>query len=130
NYSSISDQFHIRISNLPVSDNLRDLRQTHLNTLIRTSGVVTRRSTVYPQLILTKYNCGNCGYLLGPYSQENSHKEVKPNFCSQCQSTGPFEMNIESTVYRNYQKITLQESPGSVPPGRLPRYKEVVLLDD
>jgi len=34
------------------------------------------------------------------------------------------------TVYRNYQKMTLQESPGSVPAGRLPRHREVVLLWD
>lgn len=34
------------------------------------------------------------------------------------------------TVYRNYQKLTLQESPGTVPAGRLPRYKEVILLND
>ena len=34
------------------------------------------------------------------------------------------------TVYRNYQKMTLQESPGSVPPGRLPRHREVILLWD
>jgi DNA replication licensing factor MCM2 len=34
------------------------------------------------------------------------------------------------TIYRNYQKITLQESPGEVPAGRLPRTKEVILLGD
>lgn len=34
------------------------------------------------------------------------------------------------TVYRNYQKLTLQESPGSVPAGRLPRQREVILLWD
>ena len=33
-------------------------------------------------------------------------------------------------MYKNYQRITLQESPGKVPPGRLPRSKEVILLDD
>jgi len=32
------------------------------------------------------------------------------------------------TIYRNYQKLTLQESPGTVPAGRLPRHKEVILL--
>lgn len=37
---------------------------------------------------------------------------------------------MKETVYRNYQKITLQESPGSVPAGRLPRSKEVILLND
>ena len=33
-------------------------------------------------------------------------------------------------MYRNYQKMTLQESPGTVPAGRLPRHREVVLLAD
>ena len=33
-------------------------------------------------------------------------------------------------MYRNYQKITLQEAPGTVPPGRLPRHKDVALLGD
>ena len=39
-------------------------------------------------------------------------------------------MNVQETIYRNYQKITLQESPGSVAAGRLPRHKEVILLHD
>lgn len=37
---------------------------------------------------------------------------------------------MTETIYRNYQKITLQESPGSVQAGRLPRHREVVLLHD
>lgn len=40
------------------------------------------------------------------------------------------QVNVTETVYRNYQKITLQESPGSVQAGRLPRHREVVLLHD
>ena len=40
------------------------------------------------------------------------------------------QVNVQETVYRNYQKITLQEAPGSVAAGRLPRHKEVVLLHD
>jgi DNA replication licensing factor MCM2 len=39
-------------------------------------------------------------------------------------------VNVEKTVYRNYQKMTLQESPGNVPAGRLPRSKEIILLND
>lgn len=40
------------------------------------------------------------------------------------------ELTLLQTIYRNYQKMTLQESPGSVPPGRLPRHREVILLSD
>jgi DNA replication licensing factor MCM2 len=39
-------------------------------------------------------------------------------------------LNSTQTVYKNYQKLTLQESPGTVPPGRLPRQREVILLWD
>jgi DNA replication licensing factor MCM2 len=34
------------------------------------------------------------------------------------------------SVYRNVQRVNLQETPGSVPPGRVPRTKEVLLTDD
>ena len=40
------------------------------------------------------------------------------------------QVNVQQTIYRNYQKLTLQESPGTVPAGRLPRNKEVILLND
>lgn len=63
-----------------------------------------------------------------PYHQSTGMSDVKPNACSECQSKGPFSINQEQTVYRNYQKMTLQETPGTVPPGRLPRYKDVILL--
>lgn len=34
------------------------------------------------------------------------------------------------TVYQNYQRITIQESPGKVAAGRLPRSKDAILLAD
>ena len=39
-------------------------------------------------------------------------------------------INTQLTVYQNFQRITLQESPGSVPAGRIPRHKDVILTDD
>lgn len=37
---------------------------------------------------------------------------------------------MEQTIYQNYQRITLQESPGKVAAGRLPRSKDSILLAD
>ncbi|KAI3916939.1 hypothetical protein MKW98_014400 [Papaver atlanticum] len=129
NYKNIHQKIYVRITNLPVYDQIRNIRQIHLNTMIRIGGVVTRRSGVFPQLQQVKYDCNKCGSVLGPFFQ-NSYSEVKVGSCPECQSKGPFTVNIEQTVYRNYQKLTLQESPGIVPAGRLPRYKEVILLND
>ncbi|GLT46946.1 hypothetical protein SLA2020_206720 [Shorea laevis] len=129
NYKNIHQNIYVRITNLPVYDQIRNIRQIHLNTMIRIGGVVTRRSGVFPQLQQVKYDCNKCGAVLGPFIQ-NSYSEVKVGSCPECQSKGPFTVNIEQTIYRNYQKLTLQESPGIVPAGRLPRYKEVILLND
>ncbi|WOK91622.1 DNA replication licensing factor MCM2 [Canna indica] len=129
NYKNIHQKIFVRITNLPVYDQIRNIRQIHLNTMIRIGGVVTRRSGVFPQLQQVKYDCNKCGTVLGPFFQ-NSYSEVKVGSCPECQSKGPFTINVEQTIYRNYQKLTLQESPGIVPAGRLPRHKEVILLND
>ncbi|KAI3501923.1 hypothetical protein L1887_29951 [Cichorium endivia] len=129
NYKNIHQKIYVRVTNLPVYDQIRNIRQIHLNTMIRIGGVVTRRSGVFPQLQQVKYDCNKCGAVLGPFIQ-NSYSEVRVGSCPECQSRGPFTVNIEQTIYRNYQKLTLQESPGIVPAGRLPRHKEVILLND
>ena len=54
----------------------------------------------------------------------------RPPLAFHLQTPTTVQINIRETVYRNYQKVTLQESPGSVPAGRLPRSKEVILLND
>ena len=128
-YETIHAEIHVRITDLPMPYTLRQLRQSHLNCLVRVSGVVTRRSGVFPQLKYVMFDCNKCGIRLGPFQQE-SNVEVKISYCQNCQSRGPFNLNSEKTVYRNYQKLTLQESPGTVPAGRLPRHREVILLWD
>jgi DNA replication licensing factor MCM2 len=128
-YERIHSEIHVRISELPVHYTLRQLRQSHLNCLVRVSGVVTRRTGVFPQLKYVKFDCSKCHVTLGPFQQE-SNVEVKISYCQNCQSRGPFTLNSEKTVYRNYQKLTLQESPGTVPAGRLPRHREIILLWD
>ncbi|KAF3907570.1 hypothetical protein AA313_de0203397 [Arthrobotrys entomopaga] len=128
-YFRIHPEIHVRVSDVPAVFTLRELRQTHLNALVRVSGVVTRRTGVFPQLKVVKFDCTKCGITIGPFQQE-SNVEVKISYCQNCQSRGPFTLNSEKTVYRNYQKLTLQESPGTVPAGRLPRHREVILLWD
>lgn len=76
-----------------------------------------------------RFDCQKCGQVLGPFTQEGEG-EIKVAHCFNCQSRGPFALNSTQTVYKNYQKLTLQESPGTVPPGRLPRQREVILLWD
>jgi len=128
-YERIAKDIHVRISELPLEEDLRSLRQLHLNQLIRTSGVVSGSSGVLPQLSMIKYDCVKCGYIVGPFYQ-SQNEETKPGTCPECQSLGPFEINQEQTLYKNYQRITIQESPGKVSAGRLPRSKDAILMGD
>lgn len=118
----------VHCSDLPVSDQIRDIRQLHLNALVKVSGVVTRRTGIFPQLKMAKYSCAKCSFVIGPFVQDGISDTPPLTQCPECQSRGPFNLNTEETIYRNYQKITIQESPGSVPAGRLPRNKDVILL--
>eukprot|EP00727_Mastigamoeba_balamuthi_P006273 m51a1_g2265 putative dna replication licensing factor mcm2 (949) ;mRNA; f:341298-344987 len=135
-YGRIATQgIKVRITDLPIVDALRDLRKFHLGHLIRVSGVVTRRTGVFPQLVAVKYDCPRCQRSIGPFAiaagaSFGSSGPAQIAACPGCHARGPFTVNVEQTLYRNYQKLTLQESPGSVPPGRLPRSKDVVVLND
>ncbi|KAA8494300.1 DNA replication licensing factor mcm2 [Porphyridium purpureum] len=129
-YGAIHPEVFVRIAELPILDNLRDIRHIHLNCLIKVGGVVTRRTSVFPQLKLVKLDCRACGEVLSPHATSHAEPERMVQHCPQCGSRGPFSVNSEQSIFGNYQKLTLQEAPGSVPAGRLPRYKDVIMTGD
>ena len=43
-YTDLHQEIYVRMSELPVEDRLRELRQVHLNALIKFRGVVTKRT--------------------------------------------------------------------------------------
>ena len=106
NYERIHSEIHVRITDLPTLSTLRDLRRVHLNNLVRVSGVVTRRSGVFPQLKYVKFDCGKCSSTLGPFYQDTS-KEVRISFCPNCESKGPFTVNSEQVSTALYSRAPL-----------------------
>ena len=116
------------MNDLPVEDKLRELRQVHLNALIKFRGVVTKRTQVFPQFHQIFFRC-QCGDLKGPiYDSDPYAAKQSLAACIVCHARGPYTVDEVKTVYRNYQKLTIQETPGTVPPGRVPRQKEVFVL--
>lgn len=128
-YGKIASEIFVRIKDLTLVDEIRSLRQVHLNQLIRTQGVVNSATSVVPQLYAVMFDCLKCQYTLGPFIQQQD-SEIRPGTCPGCQSNGPFAINMEETKYRNYQRLTVQESPGKISAGRVPRSKDVILLGD
>ena len=129
-YAASVKELYVRVRDLPITDQIRNLRWVHLFKLVKVTGVVTRRTGVNPQLKIAVYNCLKCGEKKGPIYLKNDAVSLDLGKCGQCQSFSGFKLKVEETIYRNYQKMTLQETPSAVPPGRVPRHKEVILLGD
>jgi DNA replication licensing factor MCM2 len=69
-------------------------RTWHLGNLIKVRGVVTRRSGVFPQLSVVRWDCGRCGAVMGPFvSQGDDQESIKPKMCVACQAKGPFNVS-------------------------------------
>ena len=140
-YGRIANDIHVRITDLPLVEDIRSLRQLHLNQLIRTSGVVSGSSGVLPQLSMIKYDCVKCGYVIGPFYQgQNEETKVgtcPESECPECQSqgevsstgsfaylilsfSGPFEIFQEKTLYKTYEG---EEELSSLPPDIVYFYK-------
>ncbi|CAI2383595.1 unnamed protein product [Moneuplotes crassus] len=128
-YEHIFKETYVRIKDLPIEDNLRDLRQVHRNALIKIKGVITKRTGIFPQMKRAYFYCGKCGERKGPIILSTNEESTIGN-CFRCHSSGPFSLDSVDNEYSNFQKITVQETPGTVPPGRVPRQKEVILTGD
>merc|ERR1719440_586800 len=123
------NQLRVAIHSFPLGEPIRELNTKHLNKLVNVEGVVTKRSVVSNQVKRLYLRCAKCNFPSGPFDVVEE-KDLKPGSCIECQSKGPWRVDRQKTLYRNHQKVTLQESPSSVEPGKMPRSKEVILTGD
>jgi len=76
-YHKLHRDIFVRVKDLPVEDKLRDLRQVHLNALIKIRGVVTKRTAVFPELKDLYFKCANCGDIKGPLLNTSYEQDQK-----------------------------------------------------
>jgi DNA replication licensing factor MCM2 len=123
------NELRVAVYAFPLSEPIRELSCKHLNKLVNVNGVVTKRGPVNNQVKRLYLRCAKCNYPSGPFDVAEEDK-LRPGACIECQSKGPWRVDRQKTLYRNHQKVTLQESPSSVEPGKMPRQKEVILQGD
>ena len=82
----------------------------HLNALIKVGGVVTRRTSVFPQIKTMRHKCMQCQYVTDPVHVQGDGKIYGPDTCPNYEGPAPV-VDYQKTLYRNYQRLTLQ-SPG------------------
>mmetsp|Transcript_65666 Transcript_65666/g.148159 ORF Transcript_65666/g.148159 Transcript_65666/m.148159 type:complete len:885 (-) Transcript_65666:177-2831(-) len=123
------DELRVAIHSFPIREPIRELCTKHLAKLVHIHGVATKRSGVFNQVRRLYVRCAKCNFPSGPFDVSDE-KDLKPGSCIECQSKGPWRVDRQKTLYQNFQRITLQESPSSVEPGKMPRSKEVIITGD
>ena len=123
-------QVHIRITDLSEKLMLRSLKTEHLDILTCFEGIVIGVTEAKPLMISAHFRCASCGenqivdfpegIYTPPYQCRNEH----------CQRKGSLQLQLDRSVFIDWQKITLQEKPEELPPGQLPQSTSIHVLDD
>jgi replicative DNA helicase Mcm len=120
----------LRIKGLLESIEVRNIRAEHVSKFIQVEGIMTRAGEVKPEAKEAVFKCRRCG-------EDNRVLQVgeffrEPLVCENpnCRRKGPFDLVIESTVFRDWQSICVQEPPEKLRGGRMPRRLDGIIRDD
>ncbi len=120
----------LRVKGLDIAIEIRNIRAEHVSKFIQVEGMVTRAGEVKPEARVAVFKCRRCG-------EENKIEQVteflrEPLACENpnCRKKGPFDLVVESTIFRDWQSIQLQEPPEKLRGGRMPRRLDGIIRDD
>jgi len=122
-------EVHVRFFNLPRSIAPRKIGSDHLNKFVQVEGVVSRITEVKPFVHKAVYVCRACGNEMVRIQNPYSVYMKRPDKCDACGSRD-IELNDELSTFIDYQTIRIQDAPEVLRGGQMPRFLDVVLLDD
>jgi len=119
-----------RFRNLPEAAPLRALGSEHMEKMILVNGILVRATPVQPMLVEAAFKCRRCGKT--NYVEQTGVLLKTPMACDNpaCRRAGPFDFVEEESTFINSQEIRIQERPEDLPPGQLPRWINVRLVED
>jgi len=122
-------EVHVRFFNLPQSVAPRRIGSDHLNRFIQVEGVVSRATEVKPFVHKAVYVCRDCGNEMVRLQNPYSVYMKRPAKCDACGSRDLY-LDDEKSTFIDYQTIRVQDAPEVLRGGQMPRFLDVVLLDD
>lgn len=97
---------------------IRGLSPIDIGKLVTISGMVTRCSTLIPEMVRAFFKCTVCMFTK-EVSVENGHI-AEPHVCGACNSKFCFDLVHNRSKYMDKQLVKLQESPDDMPAGQTP----------
>lgn len=113
----------------------RTLRATHINKMVSIEGIVTRCSLVRPKMLKSVHYCPETReFHAREYRDATTSTSNLPPTTSLTPQTDDdghlLETEFGLCVFRDHQRISIQEMPERAPAGQLPRSIDVILDDD
>lgn len=112
---------------------LRTVRSNHIGQLVTIRAMVARCSDVKPLAKVVTYTCEECGY--ETYQEVTGRTfmpidKCKSPVCAQYNSNSKLLMQSRGSKFSKFQELKIQELPGQVPTGHIPRMMTVHLLGE
>lgn len=125
----IRHDIRVRISNYPAQRSLREVNAEVIGKMISVSGMVVRSSEIKPLAKELVYICPDGHHT--KRIQEKGLEFKEPLKCDSGKCTHrDLELNPEQSKFIDFQMVRLQELPEDLPPGQLPHYLDVTVLQD
>jgi replicative DNA helicase Mcm len=125
----IRHDIRVRISNYPAQRSLREVNAEVIGKMISVSGMVVRSSEIKPLAKELVYICPD-GHQTKRI-QEKGLEFKEPLKCDNGKCTHrDLDLNPEQSKFIDFQMVRLQELPEDLPPGQLPHYLDVTVLQD
>ncbi|WP_135303433.1 LAGLIDADG family homing endonuclease [Haloarcula amylovorans] len=121
-------QAHVRVQNLPESEDIREIRHEHHGNLIAVQGIVRKATDVRPKVLTAAFECQRCGTLTRIPQAAGDFQE--PHECQGCERQGPFRLNTDQSEFIDAQKLRVQESPEGLRGGETPQSIDINVEDD
>ncbi len=119
----------VRFLGLPEAVPLRILGSKHIGKLVMLDGIAVRASPARPLVMEAVFKCKWCGAMSnvtqsGPFL-------TAPLACSapECRRKSSFDFIQEESTFIDSQDVRIQERPEDLPPGQLPRWLDIKLLE-
>lgn len=113
----------------------RTLKSEHLGKIISLEGIITRCSLVRPKMLKSVHYCPETKLFHAREYRDatTSTSNLPPTSTvtpQQDDDGHPLQMEYGHCVFRDHQRISIQEMPERAPAGQLPRSTDIILDDD
>lgn len=119
--------FQVSFYGMPTISRIRELRTDKIGQLTTVTGTVTRTSEIRPELYKATFTCDACGTVVSGVAQ--TFKFTEPFICPNptCQNRVAWTLVPEKSSFVDWQRVRVQENPGEIPTGSMPRTLDIIL---